>query len=191
MDGQSNAPEKRESVLGGQDNDKKEGGRSVGGLLKGFAEQTSMHGVARVAATDHHVVWRVLWLTLVLPAGGWAVYNVYQILTLFSTYPVSTVVSVQYQTKVDFPAVTLCNLNTLRRSQYLENADFLGLRSDLSNGEVNTIGGALDFEEEQFQLNKIKEFLRKLPPEELHLTGHQISDMLLMCDFAGIPCHSE
>ncbi|XP_070190671.1 degenerin-like protein unc-105 [Littorina saxatilis] len=49
----------------------------------------------------------------------------------FLSYPVSTVVTLQFDDTVAFPAVTICNLNQMRKSQYEGNAKLNKLKTQV------------------------------------------------------------
>ena len=85
-------------------------------LIHRFGQATSMHGVAH-AMSDRPLWRRLSWTALVTGFVIWAAYNVADIIHDFQSYPVMTSVSSQYQGKIDFPAVTICNLNRIRRSE--------------------------------------------------------------------------
>ena len=55
-----------------------------------------------------------------------------KVFLLFASYPVVTVLDVRHERQLAFPAVTLCNLNVLRLSQYHDSALFQSLQADLS-----------------------------------------------------------
>ncbi|GFO41655.1 acid-sensing ion channel 5 [Plakobranchus ocellatus] len=81
-----------------------------------FIHSTSMRGVQHVMS--HRPVWRrMIWSILVIGSAAWAVHNVYQIVSEYSSHPVQTTVSSEYHSKMNFPAVTVCNLNRIRLSK--------------------------------------------------------------------------
>ena len=85
-------------------------------LLCRFGQTTSMHGLSQ-AMGDRPRWRRLVWATLVIGFSIWATYNVTNIISDFRKNPVITSVSSEYQGKVKFPAVTICNLNKFRLSK--------------------------------------------------------------------------
>ena len=45
-----------------------------------------------------------------------AVYHVTMVIMTYSRWPVSTLVTIEYNKELLFPAVTVCNINPIRRS---------------------------------------------------------------------------
>ncbi|GFN90133.1 acid-sensing ion channel 5 [Plakobranchus ocellatus] len=95
--------------------------RTAKNFIHEFTQSTSMHGVQHIMR--HRSVWRrMVWSVLVIGFVAWAAHNVYQIVSDYNSNPVQTSVSSEYQSKMNFPAVTVCNLNRIRQSkapQYL------------------------------------------------------------------------
>ncbi|GFO36406.1 acid-sensing ion channel 5 [Plakobranchus ocellatus] len=90
--------------------------RTAKELIHKFTQSTSMHGVQHVMG--HRSVWRrMVWSVLVIGFVTWANNNVYKIVSDYNSHPVQTTVSGEYQSKMNFPAVTVCNLNRIRLSK--------------------------------------------------------------------------
>lgn len=85
-------------------------------LYNEFGEMSTVHGVKR-AIVGRHCVERFIWTLLVTTGGGLAFYQFISIVQEFQTNPVSTVVSVEYEQHMEFPAVTICNLNRVKMSK--------------------------------------------------------------------------
>lgn len=63
---------------------------------------------------------------------GVAVYNIWTIGIAYSRWEVSTVVSLEYKSKLRFPAVTICNLNPVKKSSIeVEETEFDSLKTAL------------------------------------------------------------
>ncbi|XP_067675353.1 amiloride-sensitive sodium channel subunit gamma-like [Haliotis asinina] len=89
---------------------------SVSSLVNYFAESTSMHGVSRFVGKPGFFR-RAFWVLAVVAGAGVAVYNIWMIGIAYSNWEVSTVVSLKYNSKLRFPAVTFCNLNPVKKSR--------------------------------------------------------------------------
>ncbi|KAL8599244.1 hypothetical protein ACOMHN_007960 [Nucella lapillus] len=90
--------------------------RTVKSILTSFAESTTMHGLAKVGSPHRR---------------GWATYNVTLILMNFSSNPISTLVTVRFEDRQPFPAITICNLNQVLQSQLSGNIKLKSLREKL------------------------------------------------------------
>ncbi|GFN93980.1 acid-sensing ion channel 5 [Plakobranchus ocellatus] len=90
--------------------------RTAKNFIHEFTQSTSMHGVQHIMR--HRSVWRrMVWSVLVIGFVAWAAHNVYQIISDYKSNPVQTSVSSEYQSKLNFPAVTVCNLNRIKLSK--------------------------------------------------------------------------
>ncbi|XP_012942498.1 acid-sensing ion channel 5-like [Aplysia californica] len=87
------------------------------GLFQEFSESTSMHGLQRAVSSESK--WkRALWAALVLAGACLATFNLSQTLKDFLHNPTTTETTVDYKSKMEFPVITICNLNPLRLSIY-------------------------------------------------------------------------
>ncbi|GFN98004.1 amiloride-sensitive sodium channel subunit gamma [Plakobranchus ocellatus] len=144
-------------------------------LVQNFAQSTSMHGVSR--AIGQGPLWRkALWSSLVLGFAVWAVFNVTQIITDYQSHPVATAVSSEYNSELQFPAVTFCNLNRMRLSAA---TDYI----------LNTIQEYSDLGYNSDYINRILNLaLRTYDQDQQISMGHTIEDMLIRCNFNQEKC---
>lgn len=85
-------------------------------MWKEFADNTTLHGI-RYVFMKRHIVIRLIWLLLLLTAGGYYIFTVYRAFTKFYSRPVNTVISTKHVKEMDFPAVTVCSLNLFSNSK--------------------------------------------------------------------------
>ncbi|XP_076466240.1 uncharacterized protein LOC143297703 [Babylonia areolata] len=210
----SSSQEQQKSSPGGKS---EEGGQGLRGLLSDFTQDTSMHGLGRVVSSRY--LWlRGLWALFVLAAAGTALYNVANVVMTYSQYPVATVVSLEYTSKVAFPAVTVCNLNMLRKSQWeknaflsqLQNSDSDPTPTPLTPTPANTptsqpgttdadnddyydysnydYGDFFDPQEAVETDYKVQDYLRSLDKKKRQDFGHQLENMLIHCSYHIFNC---
>ncbi|EDO36191.1 predicted protein [Nematostella vectensis] len=89
---------------------------SVRAIFKDFSDRTSCHGIGQIGGSQS-VMWRVSWLMIFLAGLGMVLY---QGLTLLDTYlnkPTATAVDITYSEVTNFPSVTICNMNMIKKSQ--------------------------------------------------------------------------
>ena len=134
---------------------------------------------------------KIFWTVLFLVALGLCGYGIGSRVIFFMSVPTSTTVSSEHATRLEFPAVTVCNLNTFRRS-YLVEKDLIGL-----------VKAALDFRvrrdsnkptAEQYQAD-----CRAASANSTHTDmtftrllregGQQHEDFVVGCYFLGLPCN--
>ncbi|KAK7491317.1 hypothetical protein BaRGS_00017418 [Batillaria attramentaria] len=147
--------------------DKTKGGKNMRSLLTYFSEHTTMHGVVQIAAPGRSMVTRAIWVILVLAATGWSTYNVVLVISNYYEYPVSTITTVKFKGNLDFPAVSICNLNQVRKSKF-EN-------STLSSGLEESWKMILDHAANDTAA--IEDKLRELKNSTTHSYDEQIREL--------------
>lgn len=77
---------------------------------KRFAESTSMHGLGRAVLSK--MAWkRVIWSLLVIGGVIVSSLNFSKIIVNYLSYPVTTNIELKSWRTMEFPSVTICNLN--------------------------------------------------------------------------------
>lgn len=100
-DGASSPQEKRES-------------KSFKKLVHNFMGYTSAHGIGRLAESKT-IFWKIVWSLVCMGAFSMFIYQFIGLFQQFLSKPVSTSVSVTFEKRLPFPAVTICNLNMIRK----------------------------------------------------------------------------
>ncbi|GFR91637.1 degenerin mec-10 [Elysia marginata] len=144
-------------------------------MILEFGENTSMHGLSRAMA-DRPLWRRLIWAALVIGFVVWATYNTTQIISDFQGHPVMTSVSNEYQGKLQFPAVTICNMNRLKEHKIPANVlNFVQYYS--------SVGVPVN------ELNRLVSlFMRNFTKKSQREMGNQLDEMLYSCTFGTEPC---
>uniref|UniRef100_G1QDW4 Bile acid-sensitive ion channel n=1 Tax=Myotis lucifugus TaxID=59463 RepID=G1QDW4_MYOLU len=155
-----------------------------------FAISTSFHGLHNIVR-NRSKIRKVIWLAVVLGSVSLVVWQIYSRLVNYFTWPTTTSVEVQYVEKIEFPAVTFCNLNRFQTEAVAKFGVIFFLWNIVSKVlhlqeiRANSTGfkEAIDFLASQ-QNFSIAEFVRK--------NGFYLNNStLLKCDFFGKPCGSQ
>ena len=80
-----------------------------------YIKSTSTHGVVYIFVGKSKIR-RLFWSVIILTATIGCLYNVVNRIVFLANQPTSTTVGVVQPEAVDFPAVTLCNLNLIKKS---------------------------------------------------------------------------
>lgn len=93
--------------------------RSLRELLYEFADGTSAHGVGKIGSTAKAKswFWCVFWVLVTLTCAGMVISQGILLLETYLDKPTKSDIDVTYVRTVQFPAVTICNLNIIRRSK--------------------------------------------------------------------------
>ncbi|XP_030835718.1 uncharacterized protein LOC100891818 isoform X2 [Strongylocentrotus purpuratus] len=89
---------------------------TYGSVLNDFADSTTAHGLPRVIS-EGKWYWKIFWFLVFSGATYVFCRQAWDILTDYRSNPVNTNIKIQTRTYVDFPAVTVCNMNRMRRSK--------------------------------------------------------------------------
>lgn len=83
--------------------------------VKHFASHTGIHSVGSIADARSSLR-RVLWACVLMAALAVYIYQVHEMVLKYMAHPVKTTTTVDYKMPMDFPAVTICNLNPIKGS---------------------------------------------------------------------------
>lgn len=104
--------------------------------LSEFTENTSLHGVRFLSQQSH--VQKLFWLCCILAAAAYCVVQLTESVQFFLKRPYATVITTNQKQDIEFPAVTICNLNLINTRKYAEevrkrfpNITALEIQSDL------------------------------------------------------------
>lgn len=89
---------------------------SFGALNRHFAENCTAHGFNRIASTRN--LHRLVWIVVVVVAVGGFLYHISFLTTNYFSYPIMTVTEEVHADELHFPAITVCNLNIMRKSSF-------------------------------------------------------------------------
>ena len=142
-----------------------------------YIKSTPTHGLVHIF-TGKSIIRRVFWLLIVVGAGAFCLFNIIDRIEFLVSQPTSTTTSLIRRESLTFPAVTVCNLNSIRLS-YLQNLTgrsledvelFNSTRCDVSALQELHMDLDLDF--------------RTILSDGRHL----LEDLMLDCHFMGQDC---
>uniref|UniRef100_A0A8D0BCK1 Bile acid-sensitive ion channel n=1 Tax=Salvator merianae TaxID=96440 RepID=A0A8D0BCK1_SALMN len=154
-----------------------------------FATSTSFHGMHNIVRTKSKTR-KTLWMLVVLGSIALVSWQIGGRVSNYFSWPTTTSVVVQYVEKIEFPAVTFCNLNRFQ-TQAVANLSIIFFLWSIVSGVLHMfdIGSTIFGQEltdfvQGNQNFSIKEFTRN--------NGFYLNkSTLLECDFFGKPCYPE
>ncbi|CAD5123861.1 DgyrCDS12167, partial [Dimorphilus gyrociliatus] len=173
---------------------------SLVSLIGGLAEKTGMHGLPNVQRSSSHCR-KFFWLFITVSGLGLLIWQIVMAVQQFYSYPTTTTEISQNTPSLQFPAVTICNLNPVRVHAIHEAGEdirslFRGRESN-ENGEVNDRPPKFfnwdteedDIEDEDFtRSTKFIQYFAALEPKDRKAIGSNISSLLISCTFNGRKC---
>ena len=151
-----------------------------------YIQSTTTHGVVYIFIGKSKIR-RLFWLVIVLTAAIGCLFNVSNRIIFLANGPTSTTVSIIEADSINFPAVTLCNLNLIRKS-YLESVS-PGLAEFVRNvfysqGNDQLCQNAI----EQFETSN-SVLVNESFPDLLWRGRHTAEDTIFTCRFKGQECN--
>ncbi|KAL9964415.1 hypothetical protein ACROYT_G028056 [Oculina patagonica] len=147
-----------------------------------FVESSTLHGMHYIF-TSPTKLRRILWAFFLLSGIVYFSFESSKLLKKYFSFPVATKVTLVYEKEPDFPSVTICNFNMLRKTLIkaynYENVLRYTTRDEFgkfAGVEVNDSG--IDW--------SVYEGVDM--SYAYHLGGHQIKDMLKGCSWSGESC---
>ncbi|XP_073666193.1 acid-sensing ion channel 3 isoform X1 [Tursiops truncatus] len=158
--------------------------------IRVFASSCSMHGLGHVFGPGGPMVRRGLWTTAVLLALATLLYQVAGRVRYYGEFHHETALEERESRRLTFPAVTLCNINPLRRSRLTPNdlhwagPALLGLEPTEHAAYLRALGRPPA--PPGFMPSPTFDVARLYAR-----AGHALEDMLLACRYRGWLCGPE
>ncbi|XP_037561245.1 acid-sensing ion channel 1-like [Dermacentor silvarum] len=132
----------------------------------------------------------IIWFVAFVGLGSVALSNLYELMHEYFQYPLTVNIRLEDVNNVEFPAVTLCNLNPVRKSQLCGQETDLDytLQEFLCNKTAET---TVTRGEDEGQLEQFVMWLatkQRTEPELARTLGHQLAHLLRTCSIQGIKC---
>ena len=170
--------------------------------LRSFAQDTTLHGARFLFAEN--IFRRFLWTVAVIACFGHCCYQVFTCVSEFNKRPFNTKITTR--TSIDngviYPAVTLCNLNSLNTRRYVQMLSMHENRSIIEKKlkDISLLSrGSKEISSQDFKNRNPGLFLRDSAADTTKqlqgLFSHQIEEMFLpgsphfeSCSFNGEHC---
>ncbi|XP_032225908.2 acid-sensing ion channel 3 isoform X2 [Nematostella vectensis] len=173
---------------------------------KDFFGNTSLHGVRYL--TENSFIRRVIWLLVVLAAFCGFGYQLYKSITFYYEWPTVTAMTTEWDEELDFPAVTICNLNILSKENFVKGQKRYGsdAKTEQLEKEVETFTFFMSAPlNENTKSKLINDFFENDPfygergnfvNKSLNDFSHSIDGILSMkwlkpCQFSGEDCDKK
>lgn len=155
---------------------------SVHSTLTDFANSTSLHGVPRII-NSRSLIYRVFWSVICISAFLVFAWSATNLLNQYFSYPKKVNVEIN-QRPVQFPAVTVCNMNSL---------DLLVVdRLERTFSETVESSARNEFQQSYFNYSeRLTSFTNYYPPEDAFKDMFQVSSRLGLVANLGLEMASD
>lgn len=154
-----------------------------------FGANCTLHGLSHIFLPGGVTFRRLLWATAFISSLSMFLYQVADRVVEFYQYPHVTILDEMDSPLMFFPAITMCNYNSYRKSQIRRNdifwmAGLLGVEQGDFDDFMAALGQPTD--NSKFYPSKTFNML-----EFVQRTSHSIEEMLLECKYRGRECGPE
>ena len=166
--------------------------------LRDFSETTTLHGVNYLGQGS--VVRRLLWTLAIFASFGLCARQIIDSVTLYLKWPISTSFTTEIVSELGFPAITICNFNSLSKKQF----EKINSRPNASVEEIKVLRervsqlvGIFSGHTTNLSMSGFSEKMLTqrgfLSADYIAKTSHQIEDILSLewpptCTFSGRNC---
>ncbi|XP_071483146.1 epithelial sodium channel subunit beta-like [Diadema antillarum] len=178
-------------------------------MIGSTLENTGAHGIPNIirAKSPHR---RILWAVLFLGGVGFFLWQGVTIIKKYYDYDVVVNLDIQYESTIDMPAITICNMNPITNSSLSTFSSELErlLVEDQTVATPPMPAGPtvaatrmkyqdwenVDLTDQDDRVDKLEEaidIIGSAPYDQRNETGHKLDDMLLSCYFQNFPCFPE
>ncbi|XP_030833219.1 degenerin deg-1 [Strongylocentrotus purpuratus] len=136
----SNGPNTISQKMSDYDNDDDDVPKSgTKTIVEDFVDNASTHGIPRVLNSSRSSISRLFWCLVTVGLMAALLYQGSKLVISFIGRPTTTKISLVTKSKLEFPSVTICNLNMMRRSQ-LNGTRFEALADLDKASDIDGIG---------------------------------------------------
>ncbi|XP_042909693.2 acid-sensing ion channel 4-A-like [Parasteatoda tepidariorum] len=161
------------------------------------SKDSSIQALSKIRKADTKVR-KFTWLLLLFLGIGGCVYEIQKFLKIYLTFPIVITVEDEYESKLKFPAVTVCNLNRLKT--VYDNCANLDIIKHCDYFDIDSMQGFMPFFERRkiiscsyfrnqtvfnSKRNESASFSRymKMDHKNRRFAGHQKADLIKHCVF--------
>ena len=148
---------------------------------KDFVENSTLHGMHCIISSQT-TFRRIIWTLFLLVGVGYFSYQSSVLLEKYLSFPVTTKTTLELEDEPEFPAVTICNFNMLRKS-VVESNNFTEVADQALMSKAGIAINDTNIDWSPFKDLDVFEIYRQ--------GGHQIQDMILECSWKGERCNYQ
>ncbi|GFV61075.1 FMRFamide-activated amiloride-sensitive sodium channel [Trichonephila clavipes] len=183
-------------------------GDSTPSFLSNFIEKSSVYAASQIGQAKTKPC-RVFWLMVLLICLCGCIYEANSFLTVFFEYPVLTDLEVKNGGNLEFPAVTVCNLNRIKKEKekcvyedkpwfecFQPRIAIVSLNQPVifSERKIHTSTSNVTTKRDKKYKLKSQEFLNhytSLDTDSQYCYGYKLNELVRQCSFNSNPCYAS
>ena len=148
---------------------------------RNFVENSTLHGMHCIISSQT-TFRRIIWTLFLLFGVGYFSYQSSVLLKKYLSFPVTTKTTLEFEEEPEFPAVTICNFNMLRKS-IVERNNFTEVTDLALMSKAGITANDTDIDWNPYKDLDVFQIYRQ--------GGHQIEDMIISCAWKGKRCNYQ
>ena len=161
--------------------------RKIKSIFVDWLQSSTSHGIPNIVRLDNNFL-KIIWIICYLASVSYCIYNIFQIIQSYLNLDVIINQHVIYDSPIEFPAVTVCNLNPFDRRNAKEYINMV-----LSNNNISYVSDVKKIDiNPKIVNNLIKSSIQNdfnLTMQQKRKLGFELDYMLLTCFFNDKPCN--
>ncbi|PAA87793.1 hypothetical protein BOX15_Mlig025217g2 [Macrostomum lignano] len=164
---------------------------SIKGFMDALLSNSSLLAISNIVKRNHPVL-KTLWAIALCLCLILSIRQLYSLTRTYLGHPKSTTIELSYK-PFDFPSVTFCNHNPLRRSRVELNgpSDLQSFFSDLLSRNYSVADNGTQLMTQQSDWLKFEKLISNISVLDRLSMGYQHGDFILQCNFAGKKCDPD
>ncbi|PAA67194.1 hypothetical protein BOX15_Mlig031795g1 [Macrostomum lignano] len=160
-------------------------------FLDALLSNTSLLAISNIVKRSHPV-FKTLWAIAFTVCLILTIRQLYSLSRTYFSDPKSTIIQLSYK-PFEFPSVTVCNHNPLRRSMVslFGQPDLQRFIAGLETKNYSVVDNGTQLMTQQVDWMRFHRLISNHTPEQRLRMGYQMSDLILQCSFAGQRCNTK
>ncbi|KAK3770154.1 hypothetical protein RRG08_038667 [Elysia crispata] len=156
----------------------------INDIIYSFRSVTTIHGVQHAAAARNRSFRRRLWAILVSMMAIFLTWFLFQQVTALCAHQISTTTTFDLRETMEFPAVTMCNLNQYNKNRVPDNLTIQTVIFYMS--EYSRVARELDPDFAEPDMSKVKDVLGEELLEIAARAAPTMKEFLVQCRWKGV-----
>ncbi|PRD31484.1 UNVERIFIED_CONTAM: asic1a [Trichonephila clavipes] len=164
-------------------------------LLATYVNQTTTHGIRKITSSRHPAR-KMFWIIVFLSSLSGCCYHCIYLIGNYASSPKVTITQEKDASFVEFPSITICNLNVIKKDYAHSYFELASVRKKIKGAATNSTVKVTNtcYQSEEDLLNQSAVDLSDtwlslgVTKDNLSLYGHKAKDLIIQCTYNSKEC---